>query len=484
MRSHRGLYATFRRRVIAAAASFIVSATSILVLVTPASANPPAGYLGALDATSLGSYCVHVGYPNGAFLLSASTGANAAYDNWACDFDGEGYSPITPVGSSPSMTDACVILYGGSPYAYPSDADDANTWGCYLPVITSSANPSNLGDDVTLTATMVSAAQQTDGEDVDTYFVADDSPFYAVLTDGVASAIVTALPAGHNTITVYISYTLPGGNSGETSTTYDQVVNTPLISTTTALASSANPSVVGQAVTFTATVSAGGGTVNFLEGVNVLGSGTLAAGLATFSTSALSAGAHTLTAVYLGDATHSGSPSAPLTQTVNPPNTTTTTCTPSQPCASAVTIPGVASVSVTAQSSTTGTLTASLGASNISCGDPFRHAPKMSTITDQGLTVTSDKMVVVTIPKGVVFAHGAKWWVPYAVCYNSPTPFKSITGRTVTTGLLPACGDNDDRWNSRWLKHRAAPCVSSIKFDSAGNLRETLRLPAADPKLW
>jgi hypothetical protein len=76
-----------------------------------------------------------------------------------------------------------------------------------------------------------------------------------------------------------------------------------------ALSSSPNPSVMSQAVTFTATVSGGGntptGTVSFYDGVNLLGTGALAtSGLATFTTSALTGGTHVITAVYGGDSSY------------------------------------------------------------------------------------------------------------------------------------------------------------------------------------
>jgi len=77
---------------------------------------------------------------------------------------------------------------------------------------------------------------------------------------------------------------------------------------TTALASSANPSVVGTPVTFTATVSAGSleptGTVAFTAGgapIAGCASVALAAGQATCTAPALSAGAHTIDAGYSGD---------------------------------------------------------------------------------------------------------------------------------------------------------------------------------------
>src|SRR5207244_4328568 len=95
--------------------------------------------------------------------------------------------------------------------------------------------------------------------------------------------------------------------------------------------SSVNPSVFGQSVMFTATVSAVApgagtptGTVQFRDGAANLGSPvTLTGGSASFSTSALSVGGHSITAVYSGDTNFNTSTSAVLTQTVNKANTTT-----------------------------------------------------------------------------------------------------------------------------------------------------------------
>jgi hypothetical protein len=82
----------------------------------------------------------------------------------------------------------------------------------------------------------------------------------------------------------------------------------------TSLTSSLNPSVYGQSVTFTTTGTDLAG-VTFSDGGTPLGSiVSNAAGVGSFSTSALSAGTHTITASY-GDA---ASRSAPVTQVVSP----------------------------------------------------------------------------------------------------------------------------------------------------------------------
>ena len=91
--------------------------------------------------------------------------------------------------------------------------------------------------------------------------------------------------------------------------------------TVTSLASSADPAMVGQSVTFTAevgTTSAGGtptGSVLFEDGRTILGARTLdASGVATLTTSALAWRSHSITAVYVGDVNDAGSTSAVLTQ--------------------------------------------------------------------------------------------------------------------------------------------------------------------------
>ncbi|GEM_PF-2537622 len=83
----------------------------------------------------------------------------------------------------------------------------------------------------------------------------------------------------------------------------------PTLATTTTLSSAPNPSVTGQSVTFTATVTSnppGGGTptgsVTFTEGATTLASGVAVngSGQASFSTSTLTAGSHVVTAAFTG----------------------------------------------------------------------------------------------------------------------------------------------------------------------------------------
>jgi hypothetical protein len=102
--------------------------------------------------------------------------------------------------------------------------------------------------------------------------------------------------------------------------------------TTTAVTSSANLSVFGQSVTFTATVTPAvlgsgtpTGTVTFMDDSSTLGTGTLnSSATAVLTTSALAVASHSITAVYSGDSNFAGSTSPALTQVVNQDGTTTT----------------------------------------------------------------------------------------------------------------------------------------------------------------
>ncbi|MEO8305098.1 MAG: Ig-like domain-containing protein [Betaproteobacteria bacterium] len=90
--------------------------------------------------------------------------------------------------------------------------------------------------------------------------------------------------------------------------------------TSTAIVSSLNPSLVGQTVTLTATVTGTTptGTVQFLDGATNLGAPVaLAGGIAALSTSVLGTGTHVITAVYGGDADDATSTSPPVSQVVN-----------------------------------------------------------------------------------------------------------------------------------------------------------------------
>ncbi|KWT91826.1 Ig-like domain-containing protein [Candidatus Magnetominusculus xianensis] len=101
--------------------------------------------------------------------------------------------------------------------------------------------------------------------------------------------------------------------------TYFNGTYTDAGATTTALVSDMNPAMAGVNVTFTATVTGSSptGTVTFKDGATTLGTDSLDGSYeATYSTSSLSAGTHSITAVYGGDSNNSGSTSSALSEVI------------------------------------------------------------------------------------------------------------------------------------------------------------------------
>lgn len=136
--------------------------------------------------------------------------------------------------------------------------------------------------------------------------------------------------------------------------------------TTTVLVSSVNPSVYGQSVTFTATISPtpDGGTVTFKDGTTgISGAVTVASGQAQFSTSSLSTGAHAITAEYSGRTNYDASASGPLTQTVIKADATLALATSPDPSVigETVTLTADATASAPGGGSLNGTVTFKIG---------------------------------------------------------------------------------------------------------------------------
>ncbi len=132
----------------------------------------------------------------------------------------------------------------------------------------------------------------------------------------VNSTTITATTPAHSGGTVNLTVTTPGGTSNAVAYTF-------MFPTTTSLASSANPSIVGQSVTYTATVSPvpDGGTVAFSDNGSPIAACqqqpvNTATGQATCTVTYNVVGSHSLIATYSGDFNYAGSTSAVLIQKV------------------------------------------------------------------------------------------------------------------------------------------------------------------------
>jgi predicted outer membrane repeat protein len=150
---------------------------------------------------------------------------------------------------------------------------------------------------------------------------AGTTPAVYTATIGSGSAVVSATA---NTIAGG-PYTVTAGTAGAAAGVDFTLTNTPgLMSTTTALDLAPNPSLFGQSVVFTATVTSIGGAptgnVAFYDDGGLLGTGTLdGSGVAIYTTAVLAAGTHPITATYGGDASFETSTSEVLSQVVRPP---------------------------------------------------------------------------------------------------------------------------------------------------------------------
>ena len=189
--------------------------------------------------------------------------------------------------------------------------------------LSSSLNPSAYSQSVTFTATVA----PTVGTSVPTGTVAFSVGGVVVDSavtlngSGVATFTTSTLAVGTDSVTA--AYTPSSTDfTASSATALSQVVNKATLGqnglANVTLTSSPNPSGYGQSVIFTATVPTGAtGTVTFIDGTTTLGTATLSGAIATFTTSTLAVGTHSVTAVYSGDANFNTATSAVDSQVVN-----------------------------------------------------------------------------------------------------------------------------------------------------------------------
>ncbi len=181
---------------------------------------------------------------------------------------------------------------------------------------TSSPNPSIVNQQVTFTATVTG---HNGGTPTGTATFKQGTTIVATksLVSGSANFTTTYTTSGSRSLTA--TYSGDGNFLASTSSHSQSVLKA---STTTTLASSANPSNFGGAVTLTATVSstagtpANGDTVKFIDGTTTLGTGSLTAGVASFTTTAITAGTHKIKAAFVTDSSYAASSSVVLSQVV------------------------------------------------------------------------------------------------------------------------------------------------------------------------
>jgi hypothetical protein len=213
--------------------------------------------------------------------------------------------------------------------------------------------------------------------------------------------------------------------SGESLNSAEVSANITSAPTSVTLTSSANPSVFGQAITFTASVqsTASGtptGTITFRDGTAALGTATLTGNIASFTTAGLAAHSHSITALYAGNASFAGSTSPILTQSVS--SAATSTALSSSPLATRFGQPLslYATVSSTNSTVSTGSVTFKDGSTTLQTASVALGKAKIST----------SKLAVGSHPITALYAGTSNY-----VGSNSPV-LTIVVSKVATTSTL------------------------------------------------
>jgi hypothetical protein len=393
------------------------------------------------------------GTPTGSVTVSDGTGATCTIGALA------GGSGSCSLASTSAGTKTITAVYGGDGRFNPSTSAGVShvvNKVSTTTTLSSSANPSVFGQAATFTAT-VRANPPGVGAPTGTVTFRDGSTTLGTGTlNGAGQATFTSSTLGvgaHSITAVY-----GGDTSFNTSTSAALAQTVSADGTSTIVTASANPSVFGQAVTFTATVTASapgagtpGGTVTFRDGATTLGTRTLnASGQATFATSTLSLGTHTITASYNGSGSFSASTSATLTQTVSADGTSTIVTASANPSVfgQAVTFTATVTASAPGAGTPTGTVTFQDGTTPLGTGT--LNASGHATFTTSTLSVGAH---AVTASYNASGNFGASTSAALTLTVNTAStttttaasPTNSVFGRAVTftatvTASAPGAG--------------------------------------------
>lgn len=223
---------------------------------------------------------------------------------------------------------------------------------------------------------------------------------------------------------------LPGILVGNTvlANLYGTSVVTQPVSSSTALAATAQTITAGASVTLTATVTGPSGdatvptgTVTFYNGTTSIGTGTLnASGVATLTTTTLPTGSDSITAGYGGDTNFNPSTSLALVVTVNPALVATSTALTALPTSGATGVSVSFTATVTPASGAvtpSGTVTFYDGATSIGTGS--LNASGVATFSTATLSAGSDS---ITAQYGGATAFSGSTSAAVIVTVTAPPP--------------------------------------------------------------
>ena len=222
-----------------------------------------------------------------------------------------GIGSLTTSSLTPGVHSLNLIYNGDATFLGSQSPIDVTVLNATTLTVGTSVNPAAAGQGITFTASVTPATAAGTVQ----FFDGATSLGTVTLAGGQAALSTSTLTAGSHSITASYS----GNTANAPATTATAIVQVVKAVGAVTLTTSVNPSTVGQSVAFTAVVtpSTATGTVQFKEGATVLGTATVAAGSASLALTTLAQGAHSITAVYGGDANTVGATSTTITQTVN-----------------------------------------------------------------------------------------------------------------------------------------------------------------------
>jgi hypothetical protein len=277
--------------------SQVVQANATTVTVV-SSLNP--SYYGdgvTFTATLVGSYGIPTGTVTFYDATSATTLGTGTLASGTATYTASATSADITTLSIGSHTIQAIYAGDGTNAAATGSVTQVVQTNTTTLTLTTSGSPSYYGDSVTFTVAAVGASGTPTGTVA--FYYGTTALGSATLSSGTASFAISTLPVGTDPIQAI--YGGSGVHAAGTSNTVNQLVLTVYTPVST-LTCSPNPAAYGATVTCTdsvsTTVGQPSGTATYYDGTTALGTATVTAGASIFSTSSLSVGSHTITAVY------------------------------------------------------------------------------------------------------------------------------------------------------------------------------------------
>lgn len=251
-------------------------------------------------------------------------------------------------------------------------------------------------------------------------------------SNSAKNAVATFTASGPYTLVVTVT-----DQQGLSVTDSVDVTVNPITTSTTVL-SSLNPSTYGQSVTFTATITGNSptGTVQFAIDGTPVGDPAMVMSdhMATYTTSGLSVGVHSITATYSGDANNNSSSTiTPFTQNVNIAPTTVQLLSSANPLAYGQCV--IITAIVNSNGSATGTIQFALD--GVNTGSPVSLSSGAAAYSFADLAVGSHTITAVYSGDSNNYGSSALAFTQNVVSYTSVTTVTSsinpvVAGNTVT----------------------------------------------------